>query len=304
MKTLEELKSLDLNTITFSEFFKNEIIYNSRKEATCKGYEAEHLISVSQQMKEYNLKNNTHYKSRVTFEREVGVPDDRCYRVTPLEHIISHFLKAKEDENEIYIFEMMTRLNFKKLKESEKNILDTLIKISYLRELGVKKMSETLKGKSCKNKGKTMKEITGNPNYVDPKKGRTMKEITGNENWVSPRTGSKLSEETIKKLRESHSTEEYRKKFRASKCGKSSSLKGIPRTKDVKEKISESKRKLVKVTYPNGDIKFFKGLDTFVKETFLEKNKSAYNSFLKRKSYKGFSIEYILDKESISQFNE
>lgn len=198
----------NFNKISLSEFLKDKEIYPSFKAAHCKGYEAEHIKTVSLQMKEYNEKYGTSYTNRRVFEKEVGIPDDRCYRLTPFEHIFVHYLKAKENESEIHPFETMVRCNFQKLTEDEQTVLQELKDFAKLREEGARKNSEALKGRPYKNKGKTMKEITGNPNYVDPKKGKTMQEITGNPNWVSPNLGRKMSKEVREKLSISHKNSE------------------------------------------------------------------------------------------------
>ena len=56
-------------------------------------------------------------------------------------------------------------------------------------------------------RGKTRREIIGNPNWINPLKGKTMQEITGNPDYVhpnkgriSPNKGRKLSDETKHKM--------------------------------------------------------------------------------------------------------
>ena len=145
----------NFNKISLSEFLEDKKIYPTFKAAKCKGYEAEHIKTVSLQMKEYNKEHGTSYTNRHIFEKEVGILDDRCYRLTPFEHIFVHYLKAKENEEEIYPFEAMVRCNFQKLTEDEQTILQQLEEFARLREEGTRKNSKSLKGRPFKNKGKT-----------------------------------------------------------------------------------------------------------------------------------------------------
>ena len=291
----------NFNKISLSEFLKDKEIYPSFKAAHCKGYEAEHIKTVSLQMKEYNKEHGTSYTNRRVFEKEVGIPDDRCYRLTPFEHIFVHYLKAKENENEIHPFETMVRCNFQKLTEDEQTILQQLEEFARLREEGTRKNSEALKGKTYKNKGKTMKEITGNPNYVDPKKGKTMQEITGNPNWVSPNLGRKMSKEVREKLSISHKNSE-KNKINLAKAQKAAVLvtKGKPRDPEEKAKMTASKNRIYTIIDPNLNIFYIKGLKDFCNKTF-EHSLSARVAFGRGKSYKNYyAIRGKVPKEFIN----
>lgn len=207
---------LKLEDITLSQFTKGRKIYNSRRECKCKGFEAEHLISVKLQMELYNKENNTFYFNRELFEKEVGLLDDRCYRVTPFEHIVMHFLKAKENPNEISIFESMVRFNWNKLNTENKNLLENLVEFSKLREEGLKRMASSKKGKPSCNKGKKL-------NFSEEGKRRLKESHIGNKNHL----GHKCSKEQRKRISDAH-------------LGLPAWNKGIPCKEDVKEKISKT----------------------------------------------------------------
>ena len=205
-----------LENLTLEEFNKNRPIYSTYLKAKAKGFEAEHIYTVAIQIKHYNKINGTSYKAseRNIFAKETNCLNDSCYRMTCLEHIINHYLKAKENQEEVEIFYNMINHNFHKLSDIEKITLEDCIEFSRLRELGKQKAANARRGTPYKHKGKTMKEITGNPNFVSPKKGKTiqeimndptyispikgktMKEITGNLNYVSPRKGKTIQEIT------------------------------------------------------------------------------------------------------------
>ena len=98
---LEQLLSgeLELKNLTLEEFNKHRPVYETYLKAKAKGFEAEHVNTVAIQIKHYNLVNGTSYKAseRKVFARETNCLDDSCYRMTCLEHIINHYLKAKEN---------------------------------------------------------------------------------------------------------------------------------------------------------------------------------------------------------------
>lgn len=177
-----------LKDITLEEFRANRKIYNDYKSAQGKGFEASHIIPVSVQLKKYNKEHGTNL-TRKEFNMNLDIFDDRCYRYTPFEHIVDHYLSAIENEEEISTFTAMVQFNFHKLPKDQQELLNSLKEFSKLREIGFNKMSETRKGKEPWNKGKTMKEATGNKDWVNPRKGKTIQEITKNPNYVNPLKG-------------------------------------------------------------------------------------------------------------------
>lgn len=299
---LEKLlnREIKINDISLDDFLKDRIIYSSYKEAKREGFEAEHVVTLSIQRKRYNEENKTSYSSRREFIKNVDKYDDRCYRLTPLEHIICHYLKAKSSEDEIYPFECMIRLNLNKLPNENEEIINLFKDISEMRLRGRQEDSKNKKGKPSSNRGKTMKEITGNPNFEDSKKGKTMKEITGNPNWVSPNLGKKFSDETKKKLSLAHKTDKCISLAVEHFKIASELNKGKLRSQEIKNKISDSKRKDITILTPNKEFLPYKGLDIACKSIFTEeKFRSSYISFLKRGYYKGF----FLIKENIDTLN-
>lgn len=270
------INAININNISLEEFLSDKKIYSSQRAAQYPGFEADHLISVCTQMKKFNDEHGTFYTKRKDFEKEVGIPDDRCYRLTPFEHVVAHYLKAKEDPGEIKIFESMVRYNFQKLNENEKNILENLKEFARLREEGTQKIKSSLKGKPYKNKGKTMQEITGNPNYVDPKKGKTLREIIDDPNWVSPNLGRKASLETRKKLSESHKNSE-RNKIAQAKATAAAAIanKGKKRPKEICEKTSNTKKVYYTIIDPEKNIFYIKGITSFCKATFKSAGSAA-----------------------------
>lgn len=189
---------LELKDLTLEEFNKDRPIYETYLKAKAKGFEAEHVNTVAIQIKHYNMINGTAYKAseRKVFARETNCLDDSCYRMTCLEHIINHYLKAKENPEELEIFYKMVNHNFHKLSDIERITLTDCIEFSRLREEGKQKSANSRRGLPYKHKGKTMKEITNNPNFVSPKKGKTIQEITGNLNYVNPIKGKTMKEIT------------------------------------------------------------------------------------------------------------
>lgn len=190
--------SLNLNTLTLEEFNEGREVYSTYLKAKKLGFEADHIHTSALQIKRYNAEHNTSYKTseRLKFAKETGCFDDSCYRMTALEHIINHYLKAKEDPEEAEIFYHMLNHNKFKLSELENITLEQCVEFARLREEGKKKSADNHRGKPWKHKGKTMKEITGNPDFVSPKKGHTLKEHKKDPNWVNPIKGKTMQEIT------------------------------------------------------------------------------------------------------------
>ena len=131
-----------ISNVTYDEFINNFIKYPSYKEAQSKGFEAHHLIPISIQKKS-------------GIDRDSSDFNDTCIRVTPFEHIICHYLMAKDFGNEyIKIFVLMISFNKSKISDINKLTLEDLEYYSYLRECGIKKISEALKNRIPYNKGK------------------------------------------------------------------------------------------------------------------------------------------------------
>jgi len=118
---------LKLSNITLEQFREGRTVYDSYKEAQLKGYEAHHITPRSCQKE---------------------LTDDRCIRYTPFEHIIDHYLMAKENERYVTIFENMVQFNFCNLINNEKDLLNKCIEFAKLREKGKIITSKKLKENS------------------------------------------------------------------------------------------------------------------------------------------------------------
>lgn len=154
---------IKLENIKLEDFLKDRLIYPSHKEAYCKGYEAHHIVPIYLQLSLYNQEHPNNKLKRYNFIKQVPF-DDRCVRLTPFEHIIAHYLLAKESNSPeaLYALQYMTHKTFSKLEDVERDILSNNFNFISIRD----------RGRFCPNKGRTMKEITGNPMYKDSKIGR------------------------------------------------------------------------------------------------------------------------------------
>lgn len=110
--------------------------------------------------------------------------------------MVDHYLLAKENPDEIQTFSSMVCYNFHKLPSDQQELLNSFLSFANLREIGFQNAVRNINKVEPWNKGKTMKEATGDPNWVDPKKGKTIKEITHNPNYVSPSLGKTMKEIT------------------------------------------------------------------------------------------------------------
>lgn len=137
--------SVSLESITLPQFLEGRNIYPTAASAACKGFEAEHIKTVSLQMKEYNKLHGTQYNNRNAFVKEVADFDDRCYRVTPFEHIIMHYLKAKESQDELLVFWRMYNFNNHKLNKLESVTVERCAQLAQLREEARDKISSARK---------------------------------------------------------------------------------------------------------------------------------------------------------------
>lgn len=154
--------SISLEDITYDQFLEGREIYYSYYSARCEGYEAHHYNPVSLQIKEYNLKHpdNPIPNDRNSFMNTPGV-DNRCYRLTCFEHFIAHYLLAKENPDAEGIFNIMTFSSMSNFSKGEKERVKQFINIAEIKE-------KSNQENSLNFKGKTMKEITGDPNWESP----------------------------------------------------------------------------------------------------------------------------------------
>lgn len=100
--------------MTYDNFISQFEIYPTQKSAQKKGFEAHHIIPRAMQ----------------------NTPDDRCVRLTPLQHIYAHYLLALENEDAAYIFYCMSNYSVHKLSELEAITIEQLEEWARLREEG------------------------------------------------------------------------------------------------------------------------------------------------------------------------
>lgn len=144
--------SISLNDLNYSDYISQFKAYPTQYLARAKGFEAHHLVPVSIQWENYKRENNLKI-SKEDFRKII--PDDRCIRVTTLQHFIVHYLMAKEfGKDYIEIFSIMCNHNFNKLEFLEKCTLEQLEHFSEFREKGHRITSEKNKGRIPWNKGK------------------------------------------------------------------------------------------------------------------------------------------------------
>lgn len=109
---MEKLLLENLDSIQYEQFIKAFPLYNTYEEAKAKGFIAHHIFPVCLQNK----------------DRKDPELDDRCVRLTPFEHIVAHYLLAKENEDPKlkYSFFCMCYTESSKISKEEKLSLETL----------------------------------------------------------------------------------------------------------------------------------------------------------------------------------
>ena len=123
----KELKSLD--NLTYQYFLSLFPVYPSLKEARCPGFEAHHIIPLNIQRKLINQKYSCKLKNRhqllaSPYKNEI---DDRCIRCTAFEHILVHYLAARDlGSDYLLAFNAMIIQYNKKLTVIEQSVLKYL----------------------------------------------------------------------------------------------------------------------------------------------------------------------------------
>ena len=279
-KLLENKISLD--EITLDSFCKELKIYPSYKEACHKGYEAHHIIPISKQIKEYNSIHNSNYsyKDRKFFLKNIKEYDDRCYRLSPFEHIFIHFLIAREDESQIPLFEAIVRFNWNKLISNEKDTLSLLKEFSELRIIGRNKVIECVK-----NSSNIPKFVKGQVPWNKGKKyslGRHHNEET-KEKIRKFNLGKKMTMES--RIKMSNSQKEYHN--RMSDEERESYLnrrKEISSREDVREKIK-------KRTYQEMNTPEMKDIRKKIKEDYEKQKLELGENYIRWNQYQKLWFE-------------
>jgi len=126
MKNVESLDSL-----TLEEFRSHFKLYPTLKEAQAKGYVAHHPVPIDLQRRKaeekYGMKFGVGAKGRNKFIHS-GIPyDDSCYRMTYFEHILDHYLMAKELGGEyVRLFDKMKQYAYSRIGKDEKITLESI----------------------------------------------------------------------------------------------------------------------------------------------------------------------------------
>lgn len=216
---------------SYDSFVGHFKIYPTKKKAQAKGYEAHHIIP------------------RAVQKRERGEEyDDRCIRLTSLQHIFAHYLYCKEhpeDKEEHFAFTRMCQQNANKLLADEKKFLDELPQMAEMREKGVQRgENHYLYGKhpSEETRKKLSDSQKGEKNGFYGKKHTEESKQKMSESHKGLQTGEKHpmygkhhSEETRKKLSESH---------KGLQTGEDNPFYGKKHTEETKQKMSEAHRNI------------------------------------------------------------
>lgn len=242
MATTNLVSSSDLDSISYFEFLNSFPIYQSMSKCKKPNYEAHHIIPIAIQ------KNNGVVKGDPLF-------DDRCVRLTAFEHVLIHYLAARDLGGDyIKIFYCMVCRNLNKVSSINQITLETLNEWAKLRELGRIKSAESNKGHIPWNKGvpcsEEVKEKLRKANL-----GKKHSEET-KEKCRQVMLGKKFSKESIQKRKETRLknggyklSEETKEKIRATLLGRKPSIEEIEknrqaqleRFKPIKEKYKEYK---------------------------------------------------------------
>lgn len=165
---MEKLLLENLDSIQYEQFIKAFPLYNTYEEAKAKGFIAHHIFPVCLQNK----------------DRKDPELDDRCVRLTPFEHIVAHYLLAKENEDPKlkYSFFCMCYTESSKISKEEKLSLETLHECASLME------------KSLENRHFQQKEAWANPELR-----KRMSEIKKSQYLKDPSIKQKISKTRISK---------------------------------------------------------------------------------------------------------
>lgn len=155
--------SISLEDITYDQFLEGREIYYSYYSAQKEGYEAHHYNPVALQIKEYNKKHpeNPFIGNKHTFFN-LPEADNRCYRLTSFEHIVAHYLLAKENPDALVMFNIMTSYAETKISDNEREKVEQFENIAEFRQKAYQD------SKYEKPKVWNMKDVTGDPDWESP----------------------------------------------------------------------------------------------------------------------------------------
>lgn len=167
---IENKLDLIMREYSYDDYISGFRVFSTYKEARQKGFEAHHILPVSIQ------------------KREMGkVYDDRCIRCTITEHIVAHFLLAKE-RGGLYLsmFYLFFKMAEKKMPENK-----------FIDYVNIKEIEEV--GKILEQ-GKTLYSLSQKELWDDVRKQEHSSKV---KEWyrthTNPNLGRKMSAEIIQK---------------------------------------------------------------------------------------------------------
>lgn len=203
-----------IDSINYEEFVSMFSVFNTQKSARKRGFEAHHIIP-----KHIQKINNQ--------------VDDRCIRLTPFEHILAHYILAREYKGEyIKIFCLMVSYNLNKIDNIDLIKLENLKDWAELRKSSIRRLSESRKGQIPSNKGKKARQDT-----ID----KLRESHTGLKWWNNGTTQTMSKDKPGEDwaLGRLKCTEKARKQMSLSHIGK----RNGPHSEETKRKIGESNKK-------------------------------------------------------------
>lgn len=257
----ENLSSEELDRITLKAFLEKFEVLNDDA-ARQRGFELHHLEPIAVQLSAYNLQHPENPLTRKDF-RKHPERDQRCILLSPFDHILVHYLLAKEKEEPyLRIFYAMVRQNLPKISEKSSVTLQNLKEWTTLRETGkIKAVARTRETKNSaiwqatkgveyrKKQSERSKEKHNNLGRVYITNGTKNRMIPKDseipEGWRRGKTSKnskpekrRLTKEEIHEIRsKAHigikRSEESRRK-------QSETLKGHPTSPETREKISKA----------------------------------------------------------------
>lgn len=182
-------KEIPLDSLSLEAFREGRILYPSMKEARKKGYFAHHPYPLDIQKRQYEKEHNISFgkgnSGRIKFQEAFPNYDDRCYRMTAFEHILDHYLMARDFGGDyIYNFYSMTKYALGQCTSLEKITLSSLEDWAFLEEEARVIQSVSYKER-YKNLTEEEKEAFSRKckESFTPERLQRMSEIT--KNWYS-----------------------------------------------------------------------------------------------------------------------
>ena len=261
--------SIDINNLTLEQYRKNFHLYPSMKEAKAPGYVAHHPIPIDIQKKEIEEKYNIKFHNGRIGRREFLISEypynDSCYRMTNFEHILDHYLMAKELGGEyIKLYDKMKAAAFIKLCPIEQETLENMKDWADMVEKGRKSNSRTTKAYFDNMSPEQKEELRANRKKAlstpEARKHNSEAQIRFYQSLspeekeerrkfhkdISNRPDVKLKMSAGQKRRFSSLTEEEYQDW----CDLNKKAQRTPEAKEKREKLSKSYWKMKEQGYP------------------------------------------------------